>query len=576
MNKNMKGFIFTVDAIFSLIIATAAIAILLYSHFTPASSYSAPSIESQSVAQGLISTSAGSLLSEKAFNPSFLSPYLENGSGAEVAAFDGINSGISFGSTSLLNPASNVTLSAWVYVSNYSSNARDGAGIISKGSQYEISVNSIGYAVVDGVLAITPVYSNIKVPLDKWTHITGELSDNGTAEICVNTSCNSASGAAETSLSTSSDPLQIGNGTIPSSSIGSLYFDGYISNAQVYDRPLSYNQISTLVSEGLFGNPVNGSSLAGWWPLSGNPNPYNMSGSSSGYVGYVNTGILPFGTINASPSWSLLNTMTSAYVDGDGPEGSLIYSSSQNMSGSGLFINGTYASSIYSAYFTGSSNVNIPESRLISSPTFSVSLWFEQQSPSTYNYMNILSISGMYSAFLDSTNLLWSGFPGRSIGVVNPSIGTWYNLVAVDNGTYCWSYINGAESGGAWPCSPSSASASSLCIGCNNFIGYISNVQLYGSVLSSAQAASLYSEGMGAPPLMGAPLSGWWPLAGNAFDLSKNFDSGNESGVVFRASGYYPYSYSQSSEVSAITIPVSATSPGKQSEIYNSTVVEWK
>ena len=576
MNKNMKGFIFTVDAIFSLIIATAAIAILLYSHFTPASSYSAPSIESQSVSQGLISTSAGSLLSEKAFNPPFLSPYLENGSGAEVAAFDGINSGISFGSTTLLNPASNVTLSAWVYVSNYSSNARNGAGIINKGNQYEISVNSIGYAVVDGALAITPVYSNTVVPLDKWVHITGELSNNGTAEICVNISCNSASGAAEASLSTSSDPLQIGNGTIPSSQIGSLYFDGYISNAQVYDRALSYNQISTLVSEGLFGNPVNGSALAGWWPLNGNPNPYNGTGSAGSYVGYVNTGILPFGTLNASPSWSLLNTLTSAYVGGNGPEGSLIYSASQNMSGSGLFINGTYAPSLYGAYFTGSSNVNIPKSRLIPSPEFSVSLWFKQQTPSTYNYMNILSISGIYSAFLDSTNLLWSGFPGRSIGVVTPSAGTWYNLIAVDNGTYCWSYLNGVESGGTWPCSPGSASASSICIGCNNFIGYISNVQLYGSVLSSAQAASLYAKGLGSPPLGGVSLSGWWPLAGNALDLSKNFDSGNESGVSFIPSGYYPYPYSQASEVSAITIPVSATSPGQQSEIYNSTVVEWK
>ena len=576
MKRNMKGFIFTVDAIFSLIVATAAIAILLYSHFTPANSYSAPSVESQSVAQGLVSTSVGSFISEKSFSPPFLSPYLENGTGAEVAAFDGINSGISFTSTPLLNPVSNVTLSAWVYVDNYSSNARDGAGIISKGTQYEISVNSIGYAVVDGVLPVTPVYSTTKVPLQKWVHITGELSYNGTAEICVNTSCTSASGTAASSLSTSSDPLQIGNGTIPASSVGSLYFDGYIVNAQVYDTALSHNQIDTLVSEGLFGNPVNGSSLAGWWPLSGNPDPYNESGSSSDYVGYVNTGILPFGTLNASPSWSLLNTITGAYVDGDGPEGSLIYSSSQDMSGSGIFINGTYAPSIDNAYFTGSSNVNIPESRRIPSPEFSVSLWFDQETPSTYNYMNILSISGMYSAFLDNTNLLWSGFPSRSIGITKPSTGTWYNIIAVDNGTYCWSYLNGVETGGAWPCSPSSASSSSLCIGCSNFVGYISNVQIYSSALSSSQAANLYSGGMGSPPIGGAPLAGWWPLAGNALDLSKNFDSGNESGVIFRTSGYYPYPYLQDSEVSAVTIPVSATSPGQLGEIYNSTVVGWK
>ena len=576
MQKNMKGFIFTVDAIFSLIVATAAIAILVYSHFIPLGAYSVPSIASQSVESSFLYTPLSSVISEGSFEPPFLSPFLRNGSGAEVAAFDGINSWIKFGSTSSLNPQSNITMSAWVYLDNYSSNARNGGGIVSKATQYEISVNSIGYAVVDGELSITPVYSQSKVPLHEWTHIVGELSDNGTATICINSSCTSATGAAESALYTSSDPLQIGNGTIPSTATTGTHLDGMISNVQLYNTALSMNQILALTSEGMFGNPVNGSSLIGWFPLSGSPNPYNESGSSGYYVGYVNTGALPLGSINASPTWNLLNAITNAYVSGNGPEGSLVYSTLQNMSGSGFLINGKYAPSMYSAYFSGSANVNIPKSRLIPSKTFSVSVWFNQDTASTYNYMNLLSISGMYTAYLSSSNLLWSNFPGRSIGVFTPSINTWYNIIAVDNGTYCWSYVNGVESGGTWPCSPGSISPASICIGCNNFVGYISNVQLYSSVISSSQAMSIYTQGMGAAPLSNAGLSGWWPLLGNGLDLSKNFDSGNETGVIFRQSGYLPSSYSSSYETSAVTVPVIASANQQNAVLYNSTVVNWR
>ena len=54
---------------------------------------------------------------------------------------------------------------------------------------------------------------------------------------------------------------------------------------------------------------------------------------------------------------------------------------------------------------------------------------------------------------------------------------------------------------------------------CNGyaFNGYLSNIQLYHSLLSFNQINSLYKEG-----LMGAPLSGvddWWPLNGSAKDM---------------------------------------------------------
>ena len=52
----MKGFIFTVDAIFSLIVASAAVAILLYTYYLAPASYSPPVDEAYSILQSLEST----------------------------------------------------------------------------------------------------------------------------------------------------------------------------------------------------------------------------------------------------------------------------------------------------------------------------------------------------------------------------------------------------------------------------------------------------------------------------------------------------------------------------------------
>jgi hypothetical protein len=53
---NVKGFIFTVDAIFAMVVAAAAVSILLYIHFTPQISYQEPASEAYSVMQTLLST----------------------------------------------------------------------------------------------------------------------------------------------------------------------------------------------------------------------------------------------------------------------------------------------------------------------------------------------------------------------------------------------------------------------------------------------------------------------------------------------------------------------------------------
>ena len=79
---------------------------------------------------------------------------------------------------------------------------------------------------------------------------------------------------------------------------GAEWFDGSISNVQLYNSSLNANEIHAMYVEGLGGVPINLANLVGWWPLNGNPNDYggnNQNGhifndiysSGSWYSGYV-------------------------------------------------------------------------------------------------------------------------------------------------------------------------------------------------------------------------------------------------------------------------------------------------
>jgi len=76
------------------------------------------------------------------------------------------------------------------------------------------------------------------------------------------------------------------------------------------------------------------------------------------------------------------------------------------------------------------------------------------------------------------------------------------------------------------------------------FHGYIANIQLYNTTLSSSEIQALYQEGIGGPPIDLQNLVGWWPLNGNANDYSGNGYNGQiNGGVTFVSnwwSGYTP------------------------------------
>ena len=73
------------------------------------------------------------------------------------------------------------------------------------------------------------------------------------------------------------------------------------------------------------------------------------------------------------------------------------------------------------------------------------------------------------------------------------------------------------------------------------FDGNIADVQIYNTSLTPAQVSQIYQEGINGGPISNAGLVGWWPLNGNATDMSGQGNSGTASSVVYAAPEGYTF-----------------------------------
>ena len=78
---------------------------------------------------------------------------------------------------------------------------------------------------------------------------------------------------------------------------GGYYFNGLITNVQVYNTLLNDQEIQYLYQEGLGGAPIRLGSLVGWWPLNGDAKDY----SGNGNHGTINGGVTFLQNYN--PPW---------------------------------------------------------------------------------------------------------------------------------------------------------------------------------------------------------------------------------------------------------------------------------
>lgn len=191
-----------------------------------------------------------------------------------VAQFNGQNGYINIPDNSTLDPTQSITITAWANIAASTSSC---PGIVAKGgnAQYQLYQTS-GYGVDPFVK--TTGGSNWggfgAVSQNQWNQFVFTY-DVATGSMMLYLNGKSDGSASATgNLITTSNPIYIGQMQ------GCGYFNGDISNVQIYSTALSANNVQALYVEGIGGTPIKLKDLVGWWPLNGNANDYSGNGNS--------------------------------------------------------------------------------------------------------------------------------------------------------------------------------------------------------------------------------------------------------------------------------------------------------
>lgn len=141
-------------------------------------------------------------------------------------------------------------------------------------------------ALYDTAICIYPK----SIPINKWIFVA--IEENGIDY--------SGYAIINSTVYTATQPMA---GNIPGSFtiyphsyvLVSAPWNGLITNVQLYNTSLTYNQLYAIAKRGIAGPPPYLKNLAGWWPLNGNLKDY----SGNGNIGYPsNTGEVPGGFSN--------------------------------------------------------------------------------------------------------------------------------------------------------------------------------------------------------------------------------------------------------------------------------------
>ena len=211
----------------------------------------------------------------------------------------------------------------------------------------------------------------------------------------------------------------------------------------------------------------------------------------------------------------------------------------------------------YTPFFGGSSNISIPASMLPEGLTpRTVTAWINPSSENGntgvfyYGGVNCNPDGSIFGLILEGTQLsLWGGCDD-STSTVSVPLNTW-SFVAINytGSTETFFYDGNAEGSPISYTSDAcnlSECANAYIGGANGwwggmFDGYIADVQIYNTSLSTNEIRALYQEGIGGAPIDLQNIVGWWPLDGNANDYSGNGNNGVPSGVTYTSnweSGY--------------------------------------
>ena len=208
-----------------------------------------------------------------------------------VAQFNGASSYISTRTVGLPLGSTADSVLAWIYFtggsSGYYTIHQYGTGDVGTESRAILTHNNELYFSGAG----DDYQFTLSIPLNTWVFVGYTYNGGNTIVGYVNGV--SQSGTIGSQLNTvlpPSNPAVIGAINKVSGSQLFQFFQGSISNVQIYNTSLSANDVAALYYEGIGGAPQNTQNLVGWWPLNGNANDYSGNNNNGAATNVIYTG----------------------------------------------------------------------------------------------------------------------------------------------------------------------------------------------------------------------------------------------------------------------------------------------
>lgn len=176
------------------------------------------------------------------------------------------------------------TVSAWIYTTKVISGDAQAIfkGVSNNYDDFGLSLNGPGTdgicGWVNGICGSSTCSTLTLVNINNWYNVVAVWAAGTTTYAAIYVNGNFVGNCAGTTSYSGTSQPEIGSGSDVNGY--STFFQGLISNVQLYNASLSSSQISQLYNGGITGTPVVPSNVMGWWPLNGNANDYSGHGNN--------------------------------------------------------------------------------------------------------------------------------------------------------------------------------------------------------------------------------------------------------------------------------------------------------
>lgn len=232
---------------------------------------------------------------------------IANSKAANFSTYSQIN----LGSSSALNVGSETTIAMWIRFKNFTPPSAwdilsSTGSTCTNGYQVWATTSSgFGFGACNNAADIRSATPYIP---GKWYFIVGRANST---DISLFINGKSLTPTATTTFNTIG-PWILGIGPIGVGVAES--FNGTIANVQIYNAPLSANQILQMYNNGIGSSPVNATYLAGWWPLDGNTNDYSGYGSYGTPYNITYQGVAEISSLVLGTSGNYISNAPVGYV----------------------------------------------------------------------------------------------------------------------------------------------------------------------------------------------------------------------------------------------------------------------